>query len=118
MKKKVITLILLLSINSNIFAQSNKGLAEYGIQIPLLVAGFFGALLSVTKEGKTLKQNVLTVVTGAFSSTYLTPFILELFNYTSPSAFAFFGFIVGSSSIKVVDFVTNKFFNTDDSGRT
>ncbi len=95
--------------------QNSKGLAEYGIQIPLLVAGFFGALLSVTKEGKSFKQNALTLLTGAFSSTYLTPFILELFNFTSPSAFAFFGFIVGSSSIKIVDWTTNKFFK-DDSG--
>lgn len=110
MNKRITTITLAFSGFAAFAGQTAKGLAEYGIQIPLLVAGFFGALLSVTKEGKTLKQNALTLLTGAFSSTYLTPFILELFNFTSPSAFAFFGFIVGSSSIKIVDFATDKFF--------
>lgn len=115
-KKGISAAVFLTTVTANA-EQTGKGLADYGIQIPLLVAGFFGALLSVTKEGKTLKQNILTLVTGAFSSTYLTPFILELFNFTSPSAFAFFGFIVGSSSIKIVDWTTNKFFK-DDAGHT
>ena len=110
MNKRITTITLAFSAFASFAAQPANGLAEYGIQIPLLVAGFFGALLLVTKEGKTWKQNALTLLTGAFSSTYLTPFILELFNFTSPSAFAFFGFIVGSSSIKIVDFATDKFF--------
>lgn len=117
MRKKLIVFVLLVAYNTHVFSQSNKGLSDYGISIPLLVAGFFGALLSVTRETKSFKQNVLIVITGAFSSMYLTPFILELFNYTSPSALGFFGFIVGTSSIKVVNFLTDKFFGKDDTGQ-
>lgn len=109
-KIKLALIIMLVSVTSYA-GQVTKGLAEYGIQIPLLVAGFFGGLLAVRKEGKSWQQNLLTLLTSASASTYLTPFLLELFNYTSPSAFAFFGFIVGSSSIKVVDWVTSKFFS-------
>lgn len=117
MKKRLTTIILLLTSLVTFANQTAKGLAEYGIQIPLLVAGFFGALLSVSKEGKTWQQNTMTLLTGAFSATYLTPFLLELFKFTSLSAFSFFGFIVGSSSIKIVDYATNRFFK-NDSGRS
>jgi hypothetical protein len=85
-------------------------LENAGIDIRLLLAGFFGALLLVRKEGKTLKENLMTLLTGAGSATFLTPFLLEFLSIKSTSALSFFGFIVGFGSIRIVEFIMDKYF--------
>lgn len=92
-------------------------LDHLGIDIRLLLAGFFGALLLVRKEGKTWKDNLLTLITGATSATFLTPFLLEIVRVNSATAYSFFGFIVGFGSIRIVEFIMDKYFkkSTNDS---
>ena len=90
----------------------NSLLNDLGISINLLLAGFFGALLLVRKEGKTWKDNLLTLVTGSFSAAYVAPFISETLNFTSQNALTFVGFIVGFGSIKIVEFLMEKYFKT------
>ena len=87
----------------------NNFLNDLGISLSLLLAGFFGALLLVKKEGKTLKDNLLTLVTGSFSATYLAPFLIETLNIQSKNAETFFGFVVGFGSIKILDFIMEKY---------
>lgn len=92
-------------------------LDDLGISLNLLLAGFFGALLLVKKEGKTWKDNLLTLLTGSFSSAYLSPFLIDTFNITSKNANSFFGFVVGFGSIQIMEFIMNKYFkkeNNDD----
>jgi hypothetical protein len=90
-----------------------------GIDPKLLLSGFFGALLLVRKEGKSWKENVTTLVTGATSATFLTPFILEFFAIQSSAALSFFGFVVGFGSIRIVEFFIDKYFKpkTEDDAR-
>lgn len=92
----------------------NDFLHDLGISVNLLLAGFFGALLLVKKEGKTWKDNLLTLLTGSFSATYLAPFIIETLNITSKTALPFFGFIVGFGSIKIVEFIMEKYFKKEN----
>lgn len=88
----------------------NSLLNDLGISLTLLLAGFFGALLLVKKEGKTLKDNMLTLVTGSFSAAYLAPFLIEILNINSKHAETFFGFVVGFGSIRILDFIMEKYF--------
>jgi hypothetical protein len=90
----------------------NSFLNDLGISITLLLAGFFGALLLVKKEGKSWKDNLLTLVTGSFSAAYLAPFLIEMLNVNTKNAETFFGFVVGFSSIKILDFVMSKYFKS------
>lgn len=85
-------------------------LEDMGIAPNLLLAGFFGALLLVRKEGKTWKDNLLILITGSFGSAFLTPFVLETLNIKSTTALPFFGFIVGFGCIRIVDFFMDKYF--------
>lgn len=111
MRKILLTIGLIVSFNTAVVAQ-NKLLHDLGISLNLLLAGFFGALLLVRKEGKTWKDNVLTLVTGSFSAAYLAPFITETLNFTTQSALTFVGFVVGFGSIKIVEFLMEKYFKT------
>ncbi len=98
----------------NLYGQ-NKLLHDLGISLNLLLAGFFGALLLVRKEGKTWKENAMILVTGSFSATYLAPFLAETLGASSQNALTFFGFMTGFSSIKIVEYFMNKFLTkTDD----
>lgn len=90
----------------------NSFLHDLGISINLLLAGFFGALLLVRKEGKTWKDNLLTLVTGSFSAAYVAPFISETLHFTSQNSLTFVGFIVGFGSIKIVEFIMEKYFKS------
>ena len=89
-------------------------LSELGISLSLLLAGFFGALLLVKKEGKTLKENLMTLLTGSFSATYIAPFLIEMLKIESKKAETFFGFVVGFASIKILDFILEKYLKKDN----
>ncbi len=91
----------------------NNFLHDLGISLNLLLAGFFGALLLVRKEGKTWKDNLLTLLTGSFTASYIAPFVAETFNVDSQNALTFFGFMTGFGSIKFVEFFMDKFIKKD-----
>jgi hypothetical protein len=92
----------------------NNFLNDLGISLSLLLAGFFGALLLVKKEGKTLNDNFMTLITGSFTATYIAPFIIEMLKIESKSAETFFGFVVGFGSIKILDFIMEKYFKKNN----
>jgi hypothetical protein len=96
----------------------NNFLDDLGISLSLLLAGFFGALLLVKKEGKTWKDNLLTLITGSFSATYLAPFLIEMLGIQSKNAETFFGFVVGFGSIKILDFIMEKYFKKENNNNT
>lgn len=92
----------------------NNFLHDLGISINLLLAGFFGALLLVRKEGKTWKDNILTLLTGSFTASYIAPFVAETFNVKSQNALTFFGFLIGFGSIKFVEYFMDKFIKKEE----
>lgn len=96
----------------------NELLQQLGINIELLLAGFFGALLLVRKEKKSIKENAMTLITGAFSASYIASFIADTFGISSQNALTFVGFVVGFGSIQILEFIMDKYFKKKDNDST
>jgi uncharacterized membrane protein YeaQ/YmgE (transglycosylase-associated protein family) len=82
---------------------------DFGINISLLLAGFFGSLLLVKKEGGGWKQSIMTLLTGAFAASYLTPLILEPINVTNQNVMTGVGFLVGFGGLKIAQTLLYKY---------
>lgn len=108
MRKILLTLALIVSFNTAVVAQ-NKLLNDLGLSLNLLLAGFFGSLLLVQKEGKTWKENIMTLVTGSFTAGYLGGFISESLNITSQYGMGTIGFLTGFGGYRLADLLLDKF---------
>jgi len=86
----------------------NWSLSEIGINIGLMVGGFFGSLITI-KKNRDLKEQLLSVVTGTMSANYLSPLIIDWFELTGSSQYGT-AFIVGFGGLKVVEAIYDKFF--------
>lgn len=90
-----------------------KFLQELGIDFALLIAGLSGGLVSLRKDEKlTLWQKVLTVLSGGFIATYLTPIVVPLIEKVvgeNNSIEYGVGFVVGYMGLKSIEFVISKF---------
>ena len=51
-------------------------LTQFGINIGLVISGFFGSLITARK-GRSLKEQVVSVVGGTMGANYLTPLVLN-----------------------------------------
>lgn len=80
-----------------------------GLDLKVLLAGFFGALLLLRKQKKTKIENILTLLTGSFSAGYIAPFLAQLMNVEHPDILTFIGFVVGYGGIQVMDKIIAKF---------
>lgn len=96
-----------------VFLNTGSIFEKLGISVELLISGFFGSLLLIRKEkNQSWKDISINLATGMGSSAYLTPFLVETLNIQSKSATGFFGFVVGFGSIRIVEFIINKYFKT------
>jgi len=86
----------------------NWNLSEIGINIGLMVGGFFGSLITI-KKNRDLKEQLLSVVTGTMSANYLSPLIIDWFELTGSSQYGT-AFIVGFGGLKMVEAIYDKFF--------
>ena len=84
-------------------------LGEFGINIGLMIGGFFGSLITV-KNKRSLKEQLLSIVTGTMSANYLAPLLIDWFNLTGSSQYGT-AFIVGFGGLKMVEAVYEKFIN-------
>lgn len=110
MKKYFIIIMLLVQLKMH---SQNKLLEAINLDLNALLAGFFGALLLLRKEkGKTWYDNLLILTTGSTSSGFLAPFVIESLNIQSKNAIPFFGFMIGFGSIKITQFLVDKYFTT------
>lgn len=82
---------------------------SFGLNVSVLLAGFFGALLLVKKQKKSLTENLMTLVTGSFSAGYVAPFLANLLNIQHPDALTFMGFVVGYGGIQLMDVIMNRY---------
>lgn len=87
----------------------NWSLGEIGINIGLMVGGFFGSLITI-KKNRDLKEQLLSVVTGTMSANYLSPLLIDWFQLTGSSQYGT-AFIVGFGGLKMVEALYDKFFN-------
>ena len=84
-------------------------LNEIGINIGLMIGGFFGSLITIKKK-RSIKEQLLSVVTGTMSANYLSPVIIEYMSLEGSSQYGT-AFIVGFGGLKVVEAFYDQFFN-------
>ena len=84
-------------------------LNEIGINIGLMIGGFFGSLITIKKK-RSIKEQLLSVVTGTMSANYLSPVIIEYMSLEGSSQYGT-AFLVGFGGLKVVEAFYDKFFN-------
>jgi hypothetical protein len=84
-------------------------LNEIGINIGLMIGGFFGSLITIKKK-RSIKEQLLSVVTGTMSANYLSPVIIEYMSLEGSSQYGT-AFIVGFGGLKVVEAFYDKFFS-------
>lgn len=77
-------------------------LKSLGINIGLTIAGFLGSLLLVPKQ-KNWRMQLLAVLSGTLSSTYIAPVIIGLLNIEAPNIEYGLAFIVGFSGVKITE---------------
>ena len=86
----------------------NWNLSEIGINIGLMVGGFFGSLITI-KKNRDLKEQLLSVVTGTMSANYLSPLLIDWFELTGSSQYGT-AFIVGFGGLKFVEYIYDRIF--------
>ena len=84
-------------------------LDEIGINIGLMIGGFFGSLITIKKK-RDLKEQLLSVITGTMSANYLAPVLIDWLNLTGSSQYGT-AFIVGFGGLKMVEAFYHKFFD-------
>ena len=87
----------------------NWNLNEIGINIGLMVGGFFGSLITKKKK-RSVKEQLLSIITGTMSANYLTPVLISWFNLEGSSQYGT-AFIAGFGGLKLVEDLYDKFFN-------
>lgn len=100
--------------NLNSFESS---LLKYGIDLGLIVAGFFGALLlAMRSKNQTIGRAICTIIAGAIAANYLTPIVLnfapEYIRENGKYGTAFLMGFIGLKSLEIVyDAVANRVKN-------
>ena len=80
---------------------------QFGIKLSVIIAGFVGGIVSLTYETKiSAIRAVLLITSGASVAAYLQPAIQHWMNFPPQLANAL-GFVLGLSSMKVVQFITH-----------
>ncbi len=77
-------------------------LKSIGINIGLTIAGFAGALLLAPRM-KNWKLQLVAVLSGTLSATYIAPVIIGLLNIQAANIEYGFAFIVGFSGVKITE---------------
>lgn len=89
-------------------------LEDIGIHIGLLMAGLFGAYLSVSVNAQLNGwQKATVMVSGAMTANYITPLILNYINLGNQVQYGL-AFIVGFSGLKFVEWIIIKIKNKID----
>ena len=90
-------------------------LKEAGINVSLMMAGFFGSLLSVKSDAhKDWWTTIASVLAGTLSANYLTPLVIEWTNMTSQNKQFATAFLLGFLGLRGVELVMAKVGFTKD----
>lgn len=92
-------------------------LKDIGINIGLIVAGFFGSLLMINKNSAyNIKSTLTSIIAGVASANYLTPIVIDMFAIQKQTYTLSIAFILGFLGLKGVETITSKFMkNGNDS---
>jgi hypothetical protein len=91
-------------------------LQELGINIGLLISGFFGSLLTLGRH-RNWRTAVVAVLSGMGSSNYLTPIVIDLSPVMEHSQYAV-AFVLGFLGLRGVELITDKLFPDQEDGDT
>jgi len=80
-----------------------------GINIGLTIAGFAGALLLAPRM-KNWKLQLIAVLSGTLSATYIAPVIIGLLNIQTANIEYGIAFIVGFSGVKITEVLEIRIF--------
>lgn len=90
-------------------------LKEIGINIALIIAGFFGSLLMISKKStENIKSTLTSIGAGVASANYLTPLFIDIFKIEKQTYTLSIAFILGFLGLKGVEFVISKFVKNGD----
>jgi len=84
-------------------------LKSIGINIGLTIAGFAGALLLAPRM-KNWKPQLIAVLSGTLSATYIAPVIIGLLNIQTANIEYGIAFIVGFSGVKITEVLEIRIF--------
>lgn len=84
-------------------------LKSIGINIGLTIAGFAGALLLAPRM-KNWKLQLVAVLSGTLSATYIAPIIIGILNIHAPNIEYGIAFIVGFSGVKITEVLEIRIF--------
>ena len=94
--------------------QQDSNNTDYGIDLGLLLAGFFGALiLALSTKNQTPGKAITSILAGAICANYLTPIALNMMpDYIQQNGKYGTAFVMGFIGLKVLellyDFVSKK----------
>lgn len=84
-------------------------LTSIGINVGLVVAGFFGGLLTVGKSSaRNVKTTLTSVLAGVAAANYLTPLVVDFLKLTNPNMGYSIGFVFGFLGLRGVEVVAAK----------
>jgi len=87
---------------------------DLGINIGLLMAGFLGSLVNLTKKKEfSFRTTLASIIAGMASSNYLTPVVGDLFDITKQNYLYSIAFILGFLGLKGVELISDKIFNKE-----
>lgn len=85
-------------------------LKEFGLDLPVIMAGFGGALASITKEKDlTIWQRLLTVLVGGIVAGYMTPILGRMINMGEEVRYGL-GFVMGYTGLRGVEWIIERWF--------
>lgn len=90
-------------------------LEELGINLSLSIAGFFGSLLVIGKEGiKDVRTTILAMFGGVASANYLTPVVCDLVGVVKINHQFSIAFILGFMGLRGVEKIIIKLLKKND----
>lgn len=90
---------------------------QIGMNVGLAVSGFFGSLLLVGKQKKqSLRDQIFSVIGGTMSANYLTPVVIDSLKLETESLHYGVAFVIGFGGLKVVEYLSDKWFTKNGVG--
>jgi len=77
-------------------------LKSIGINLGLTIAGFLGSLLLLPRQ-KNWRMQLIAVLSGTLSATYIAPVLIGVLNIEAPNVEYGLAFIVGFSGVKITE---------------